>query len=223
MDLAGIIVIFGSLCVGVMLRGRIARYARTKLHANLSGAEIAEKMLDSHGLGHVSITCIRGQLTDHYNPLTNTVNLSEQVYYGNNAAAAAIAAHECGHAVQHAQGYAFLKLRSAMVPVLSVTSRLLPWMITLGILLAHTTLIPLIAAIVFFVLIVLFSFITLPVEFDASHRALAWMENYRVVTSQEHQMAQDALWWAAMTYVVAALGSLVELMRLVRLLHRSRR
>jgi uncharacterized protein len=223
MNLIGIIFLLVSVAVGSLLKSRLNVYAKTKLLANWSGAEVAAKMLREHGIEHVKITCTRGHLTDHYNPLTRTVNLSDQVYYGKNAAAAAIAAHECGHAVQHAQGYAFLRFRSAMVPVLSATTRFMPWVIMLGISLIHTTLIPLTVGIVLFALTTLFSFITLPVEFDASKRALAWMDNQGVVTSQEHQMAKKTLWWAAMTYVVAALGTLSQLLHLINMLGSRKR
>ena len=223
MNLIGIIFLLVSVAVGSLLRSRLNTYAKTKLLANWSGAEVAAKMLREYGIEHVKITCTRGHLTDHYNPLTKTVNLSDQVYYGKNAAAAAIAAHECGHAVQHAQGYAFLRFRSAMVPVLSATTRFMPWVIMLGISLIHTTLIPLTVGIVLFALTTLFSFITLPVEFDASKRALAWMDHQGVVTSQEHQMAKNTLWWAAMTYVVAALGTLAQLLHLINMLGSRKR
>jgi len=218
MNLIGIIFLLVSVAIGSILKSRLNTYAKTRLLANWSGAEVAAKMLREYKIEHVKITCTRGHLTDHYNPLTKTVNLSNQVYYGKNAAAAAIAAHECGHAVQHAQGYAFLRFRSAMVPVLSATTRFMPWAIILGISLIHTTLIPLTVGIALFALTTLFSFITLPVEFDASRRALAWMDNQGVVTSQEHQMAKNALWWAAMTYVVAALGALAQLLHLINML-----
>ncbi len=223
MNLIGIIFLLVSVAVGSLLKSKLNAYAKTKLLANWSGAEVAAKMLRECGIEHVKITCTRGHLTDHYNPLTKTVNLSDQVYYGKNAAAAAIAAHECGHAVQHAQGYAFLRFRSAMVPVLSATTRFMPWVIMLGISLIHTTLIPLTVGIVLFALTTLFSFITLPVEFDASKRALAWMDHQGVVTSQEHQMAKNTLWWAAMTYVVAALGTLAQLLHLINMLGSRKR
>ncbi|MHA7877932.1 MAG: zinc metallopeptidase [Bacteroidota bacterium] len=223
MNMIGILLLLASVVVGSILRNRFNTYAKTSLKANYSGAEIANKMLREHGIDQVKITCIRGHLTDHYNPLTQTVNLSSQVYYGKNAAAAAVAAHECGHAVQHARGYAFLQLRSTMVPVLSATTHFMPWIIMLGISLINTTLIPLTIGIALFALTTLFSLITLPVEFDASNRALAWMDNQGVVTSQEHQMANNALWWAAMTYVVAALGSLAQLLHLVNILASRRR
>lgn len=217
------IFVLASVVVGGILRNKLAHYAHTTLKANLSGAEIATKMLEEHGIQHVKVTCVSGVLTDHYNPLTSTVNLSDQVYYGRNAAAAAIAAHECGHAVQHAQGYMFLRLRSAMVPALSATTRFMPWIIMMGILLMQTTLLPLATGIVLFSATTLFSFVTLPVEFDASRRALAWMSHQGIATTQEYQIAKSALWWAAMTYVIAALGSLAELLRLINLMHRNRR
>lgn len=224
MNLIGIIFLLVSVCIGSVLKSKLRTYSNTRLRVNLSGAEVAYKMLSEHGIEHVKITCVGGsQLTDHYNPLTQTVNLSESVYYGNNAAAAAIAAHECGHAVQHAQGYAFLRFRSAMVPLLSATTHIMPWIITLGILFIKATLIPLTVGIALFSLTTLFSFITLPVEFDASRRALAWIDNQGIVTSQEHQMAKDALWWIAMTYVVAALGSLAQLLHLINLMGRRQR
>jgi uncharacterized protein len=223
MNLIGIIFLLVSVAVGSILKSKLNAFAKTRLLANWSGAEVAEKMLREYGIEHVTITCTGGSLTDHYNPLTKTVNLSDQVYYGKNAAAAAIAAHECGHAVQHAQGYAFVRFRSAMVPVLSATTRFMPWAIMLGISLIHTTLIPLTVGIALFALTTLFSFITLPVEFDASRRALAWMDNRGVVTSQEHQMARNALWWAAMTYVVAALGALAQLLHLINMLGSKKR
>jgi len=218
MDLTSIIFILASVAVGSILRSKFNAYAKTKLQANWSGAEVADKMLREYGIGQVKITCTRGYLTDHYNPLNKTINLSEQVYYGKHAAAAAIAAHECGHAVQHAQGYPLLRLRSNLVPALSATTRFLPWVITLGIVLVNATPIPLTMGIALFALTTLFSLVTLPVEFDASNRALAWIDSQGVVTNQERQMAKDALWWAAMTYVIAALGSLAELLRLINIL-----
>jgi uncharacterized protein len=223
MDLIGIIFLLVSTVVSSIFRVRFSAYSRTRLLSNQSGAEIADRMLRECGVEQVKVTCTHGHLTDHYNPLTKTVNLSDQVYYGQSAAAAAVAAHECGHAVQHAQGYAFLQLRSAMVPVLSATTRFMPWIIMFGIFLVHTTLIPLTIGVGLFALTTLFSFVTLPVEFDASSRALAWMDSQRVITSQERQMAKNALWWAAMTYVIAALGSLAQLLHLISILNRKRK
>ena len=223
MNLIGIIFLLVSVSTGSILRNKLNRYSNIRLRSNLSGAEVADKMLRECGIENVTITGTSGYLTDHYNPLTKKIHLSGQVYHGKNAAAAAIAAHECGHAVQHKQGYAFLRFRSAMVPVLSATARFMPWIIMLGIFLINTTLIPLTIGIALFALTTLFSFITLPVEFDASRRALAWMDHQGVVTSQERQMAQNALWWAAMTYVVAALGSLAQLLHLINIMDNRRR
>lgn len=218
----GIIILVLSLGVSQVLRSKLARYAQAKLRADLTGAEIAAQMLREHGIEDVQVTCTDGHLTDHYNPLNKTVNLSAPVFHNKNAAAAAVAAHECGHAVQHAQGYAFLKFRSAMVPALSVTSRYMSWIILLGIFAINTTPVPLEIGIGLFAMTTLFAFITLPVEFDASKRALAWINRQGVVTSQEYSMAKSALWWAAMTYVVAALGSLAQLLHLVTILNRRR-
>jgi Zn-dependent membrane protease YugP len=200
------------------LKSKFAKYSQTHLSTNLTGAEVARLMLADNGISDVEIISVDGQLTDHYNPGNRTVNLSHDVYYGRNAAAAAVAAHECGHAVQHATAYSFLQFRSAMVPVLTVTSTIMPWIIFGGILLLQTTPIPLAIGVAFFALTTLFSFITLPVEFDASSRALAWMTNRGIVNMQERAMAKDALKWAAMTYVIAAISSLVTLLYYVMLL-----
>jgi Zn-dependent membrane protease YugP len=194
------------------LRSKFKQYAQVGLQANLSGAQIAELMLADHGITDVRIISTSGQLTDHYNPTDKTVNLSEGVYAERSAAAAAIAAHECGHAVQHATAYSMLQFRSAMVPALSAVSTWMPWILLAGVFLINRSVIPLGVGIVLFSLTTLFSFVTLPVEFDASRRALAWMDKRGVVTVQEHAMAKDALWWAAMTYVVAAISSLATLL-----------
>ena len=204
------------------LRSKFKQYAQVGLRANLSGAQIAERMLADHGITDVRIISTSGQLTDHYNPTDKTVNLSEGVYAERSAAAAAIAAHECGHAVQHATAYSMLTFRSALVPTLSAVSRYMPWILLGGVLLLRYSLIPLGAGIMLFSLTTLFSFVTLPVEFDASRRALAWMDTSGVVTTQEHAMAKDALWWAAMTYVVAALASLATLLYYVSIFMRRR-
>jgi Zn-dependent membrane protease YugP len=169
-------------------------------------------MLRDNGIYDVQIISTDGSLTDHYDPTNKTVNLSADVYNERSVAAAAVAAHECGHAVQHAQAYSFLKFRSAMVPALSAVSKFMPFILLAGVLMIRTSLIPLGVGIALFALTTLFSFITLPVEFDASRRALAWMDSNGVVTTQEHAGAKDALWWAAMTYVVAALSSLATLL-----------
>ena len=218
----GILFFVISIVVGQIFRSKFTQYAHKRLRADLSGAEVAAKMLQQNGIEGVRILCDPGHLTDHYNPISKTVNLSQEVYHGRNAAALAVAAHECGHAIQDAQGYVFLRFRSAMVPALSSTSHFMPWIILLGIILVNTTPLPLMAGIALFSCTTLFSFVTLPVEFDASRRALAWIDQQGVVTSKEHQMAKEALWWAAMTYVVAALASLAQLMRLLLILRERR-
>jgi Zn-dependent membrane protease YugP len=194
------------------LRSKFKQYAQVGLHANLTGAQIAELMLADHGITDVRIISTEGRLTDHYNPTDKTVNLSDGVYAERSAAAAAIAAHECGHAVQHARAYSMLQFRSAMVPALSAVSTYMPWILLAGVFMINRSLIPLGVGIALFSLTTLFSFVTLPVEFDASRRALSWMDQRGVVTTQEHAMAKDALWWAAMTYVVAAISSLATLL-----------
>lgn len=218
MLLIGIVFLIISLAVGQMLKSKFAKYSQIGLRSNLSGAEIAQKMLHDNGIYDVKILHTPGKLTDHYNPADKTVNLSEEVYFGRNAAAAAVAAHECGHAVQHAKAYSFLKFRSAMVPVLSVTSQYLNWIILIGIFMVNMTPVPLMLGVVLFGLTTLFSLITLPVEFDASKRALVWIDRNGIVTSQEYSMAKDALWWAAMTYVVAAIASIAQLLYLIMML-----
>ncbi|MBF9223458.1 zinc metallopeptidase [Hymenobacter ruricola] len=194
------------------LRSKFRQYAQVGLQANLTGAQVAELMLADHGITDVRIISTEGRLTDHYNPTDKTVNLSEGVYAERSAASAAIAAHECGHAVQHATAYSMLQFRSAMVPALSAVSKWMPWILIAGVYMVNRSVIPLGVGIVLFSLTTLFSFVTLPVEFDASRRALAWMDQRGVVTTQEHAMAKDALWWAAMTYVVAAISSLATLL-----------
>jgi len=186
------------------------------LLSGMSGQEVAEKMLKDNMIYDVEVTSVEGELTDHYNPETKTVNLSPDVYYSRSVAAAAIAAHECGHAVQHDKSYAWLNFRSVMVPVVNTASTITSWTLMIGVLLLLFTNNPFVLAIGVAALAVVtaFSFITLPVEFDASNRALAWLDdNYSVMkTDEEHEQAKDALWWAAMTYVVAALGSLATLL-----------
>jgi Zn-dependent membrane protease YugP len=214
-----------SWLISNTLKSKFRQYSRTPLRSNLSGKEIAESMLTDHGIYDVRVFSVEGQLTDHYNPANRTVNLSHEVYTGRNAAAAAVAAHECGHAVQHAKAYSFLQFRSSLVPVLSITSNFMPWVIKIGAILLSSTGNPTVLTIgvALFALTTLFAFITLPVEFDASRRALAWMDSRGVVTNQEHTMAKDALWWAAMTYVVAAIGSLGQLIYYISLLSGSGR
>lgn len=198
--------------VSARLKSKFKKYSQLRLQNGMSGAEIAEKMLADHGIRNVKVISTPGQLTDHYNPLNKTVNLSEAVYNQRNAAAAAVAAHECGHAVQHAVGYEWLQLRSKLVPVVSVTSNLVQWILLAGIVLINTFPSLLLVGIVLFSLTTLFTIITLPVEYDASNRALAWLENKRIVTRDELAGSKDALKWAARTYLVAAIGSIATLL-----------
>ncbi|HEY0176440.1 MAG TPA: zinc metallopeptidase [Pedobacter sp.] len=205
-----------SMFVQWKFRSKFSKYAEMQLNSGLSGHEVAEKMLHDNGIYDVRVMSADGQLTDHYNPSDKTVNLSTDVYYGRSVAAAAVAAHECGHAVQHAKSYHWLQFRTSMVPVVSISSNLLQWVLIIGVLLIGFTGNPVVLAIgvTGLAVITLFSFITLPVEFDASRRALVWLKNNNVVmyTTEEHVQAKDALWWAAMTYVVAALGALANLL-----------
>ncbi|GEO03430.1 membrane protein [Adhaeribacter aerolatus] len=207
-----------SMAVSWTLKSKFRKYSEIGLRSGLSGREVAEMMLADNNITDVRVISTEGMLTDHYDPTNKTVNLSEGVYASRSAAAAAVAAHECGHAVQHATAYSMLKFRSAMVPALSVASRYMQWILLIGIIMIQTTLIPLAIGVALFALTTLFSFITLPVEFDASRRALAWMDTRGIVTTQEHAMAKDSLKWAAMTYVVAALGSLASLLYYASLL-----
>ncbi|MBX2985443.1 MAG: zinc metallopeptidase [Bacteroidia bacterium] len=201
-----------SLIVSQTLKSKFKKYSQMQLRTNLTGKEVAEMMLHDNGITDVQVIQVSGQLTDHYNPANKTVNLSESVYYERNAAAAAVAAHECGHAVQHAQAYKWLTMRSKLVPIVQVSSQLMTFVLIGGILLINTFPSLLLFGIILFAATTVFSFITLPVEFDASSRALKWMEGKNIVNSQEQYYAKDALKWAAMTYVVAAIGSLATLL-----------
>jgi Zn-dependent membrane protease YugP len=205
-----------SMFVQWRFRNKFSKYAEMQLSSGLSGKEVAERMLHDNGIYDVKVMSTEGQLTDHYNPTDKTVNLSTDVYYSRSVAAAAVAAHECGHALQQAKSYNWLQLRSSMVPVVSISSNLLQWVLLIGVLLISFTGNPIVLAIgvVGLALITIFSIITLPVEFDASNRALAWLKNnYGVMqTQEENTQAKDALWWAAMTYVVAAVGALANLL-----------
>ncbi|MFC6996630.1 zinc metallopeptidase [Rufibacter roseus] len=216
------IIIIGAMLASALvswtLKSKFEKYSKLGLSSGLSGREIAELMLADNGITDVRVISTPGRLTDHYNPADKTVNLSESVYESRSAAAAAVAAHECGHAVQHARAYSFLKFRSAMVPALTFASRYMQWILLIGIFALQATPLPLAVGVALFALTTLFSFITLPVEFDASKRALAWMDTRGVVTTQEHGMAKDALKWAAMTYVVAAISSLATLLYYASLL-----
>ncbi|MBK5285162.1 MAG: zinc metallopeptidase [Bacteroidia bacterium] len=208
--------------VQMQLRKKFKEYSEIPLALGLTGKEVAEKMLRAHNIVDVKVICVEGQLTDHYNPLQKTLNLSSDVYNGNNAAAAAVAAHECGHAVQHATAYAWLQLRSSLVPVVSVTSNIVQWVLIAGILLINIFPNLLLIGIIMFAAITFFSFITLPVEFDASRRGLEWLETSGITNIIEHEKAKDALWWAAMTYVVAALSTLATLLYYIAIFARRR-
>lgn len=204
-----------SVLVQWRFRSKFSKYAEMQLNSGFSGKEVAEKMLYDNGIFDVKVMSTDVQLSDHYNPEEKTINLSTDVYYGRSVAAAAVAAHECGHAIQQARSYHWLNLRSSMVPVVSITSNLLQWVLIIGVMLIAFTFNPVVLAIgvAGLALITLFSIITLPVEFDASRRALLWLKNNKGVlyTSEEHAQAKDALWWAALTYVIAALGAMTNL------------
>ena len=206
-----------SWLVSNKLKSKFKHYSKVQLRNGLSGAEIAEKMLSDHGIYDVKVISTPGMLTDHYNPANKTVNLSEGVYSQRNASAAAVAAHECGHAVQHAQAYQWLGMRSKLVPIVSVTSGMSMWVVFGGLVLGAAegsglgTYVA-IAGLVMMGFATLFSFVTLPVEYDASNRALAWLKNKHVVSQEEYAGAEDALKWAARTYLVAAIGSLATLL-----------
>lgn len=200
-----------SYVVQSNLNSKFKKYSKIPIASGLSGREVAEKMLRDNGINNVTVTCTQGYLTDHYNPANGTVNLSEAVYNSRSVAAAAVAAHECGHAVQHAVAYAPLTLRSALVPVVSFASNWVQWVLLAGIILIHSMPGILLAGVVLFALTTLFSFITLPVEIDASRRATAWLLRAGITSESEQPMAVSALKSAAYTYVVAALSSLATL------------
>lgn len=206
-----------SWLVSNKLKSKFAYYSKVTLRNGMSGAEIAEKMLQDHGITDVRVISTPGQLTDHYNPADKTVNLSEAVYNQRNAAAAAVAAHECGHAVQHAHAYQWLTMRSKMVPVVNISSSMSQWLIMGGLILGLASKSPIgfyvaVAGLILMAIATTFSFVTLPVEYDASNRALAWLKNKNMVSQQEYAGAEDSLKWAARTYVVAALGALASLL-----------
>lgn len=219
---------FGALFIGLFfmaigwmvssrLKSKFKEYSQTHLTKDLTGAEIARLMLADNGINDVKVISVEGQLTDHYNPADKTVNLSQEVFYGRNAAATAVAAHECGHAVQHAKAYSMLQFRSAMVPIQNVSAQILNFL-TMAMMFGAffaSSIMPWQTAILLIIacysVFALFALITLPVEFDASKRALAWVQARGIVTRQEHDMAKDALKWAAMTYVVAAIGAVTTL------------
>ncbi len=216
-----IVVMVLSFIVQQMLQSRFSKYSKVPVANGMSGAEVAQKMLHDHGIYDVKVVPARGMLTDHYNPQTKTVALSEGVYASRSVAAAAVAAHECGHAVQHAIGYAPLKMRSALVPVVNFASSIVQWVLLLGVLMINTFPGLLWFGIILFASTTLFSFITLPVEVNASSRAVSWLGRSGITDSQTAPMAVDALKWAAYTYVVAAIGSLATLLYYIGLARRD--
>ena len=215
-----------SWLIQYRLKSKMEEYSKVPFQGNMTGAQVAAKMLRDEGIYDVTIQSVEGKLTDHYNPFDKTVNLSPEVYQGTSVASAAIAAHECGHAVQHARSYFWLGLRSRVVPAVNFASNWVQWILLAGMILIGFAGIfgvyVLLAGVVLFAVTTFFSFITLPVEFDASNRALLWLESSGTTSAQEHAMAKDALTWAAMTYVVAALGSLVTLLYYISMFLRRR-
>jgi Zn-dependent membrane protease YugP len=207
-----IIVMVASMLVQSMLQSRFAKYSKVGISNGMTGAEVAQKMLHDHGIYDVKVVPTRGMLTDHFNPQTKTVALSEAVYASRSVAAAAVAAHECGHAVQHATGYAFIRMRSAMVPAVSFASNIVQWILLAGVLMMERFPMLLWIGIGLFAITTLFSFVTLPVEINASARAISWLSNAGITDGQTRPMAIDALKWAAYTYVIAAIGSLATLL-----------
>lgn len=212
-----------SLIVSQTLRYKFNKYSKISLDNGMSGKDIAERMLRANGIYDVKVESVQGQLTDHYNPTDKTINLSPDVYNGRSIAAAAVAAHETGHAVQHATAYAWLGLRSSLVPVVSFSSKFVMWILLLGVLMINSFPGLLLIGIVLFGITTLFSFITLPVEINASMRALAWLSDSGITSYQNHGMAKDALKWAAYTYVIAAIGSLATLLYYIAIFTGSRR
>lgn len=206
-----------GMAVQYRLKSKFSTYSNIPTSSGMSGREIAEKMLKDNGIYDVQVTSVQGSLTDHYNPLNKTVNLSAEVYEGRSVAAAAIASHECGHAVQHATAYSMLMLRSRLVPLVQISGNISQWIILAGIGLGFGGGNPtvLLIGIILFAVTTLFTLITLPVEFDASSRALAWLDNARITTAPEKEKAKDALKWAALTYVVAALASIAMLVQYI--------
>lgn len=225
--LIGIVFMLIGWIVSSRLKSKFREYSEVHLTRDLTGADVARLMLADNGISDVQVTCVQGELSDHYNPTNKTVNLSEAVFYGRNAAATAVAAHECGHAVQHAKAYSMLQFRSALVPIQNVSGQVMNF-IMLGMIfggaMVHnfwpTALIIIIAC---YAMFALFAVVTLPVEFDASKRALAWVEARGIVNREEHAMAKDALKWAAMTYVVAAIGAITTLVYYIMLFMGGRR
>ena len=216
-----IITMVASMIVQQVLQSKFNKYSKVMISNGMTGAQIAQKMLHEHGIYDVKVTSTRGTLTDHYNPMTKTVNLSEGVYASNSVAAAAVAAHECGHAVQHAYGYGPLKMRSALVPVVNIASSLVSWVILAGVILIETFPLLIWIGIALFATTTLFSFVTLPVEVNASTRAISWLSNAGITDYSTRPQAVDALKWAAYTYVIAALGSLATLLYYIGMARRD--
>ncbi len=222
--IAGLVFLISAF-VSNKLKSKFKNYSQIHLRNGMTGAQIAQKMLADNGITDVRVISVQGQLTDHYNPSDRTVNLSEPVYSQQNAAAAAVAAHECGHAVQHATAYSWLGMRSKLVPVVSIASKYSQWVLIGGLALAASSAFGnyvLLLGIIMYGMGTLFAFITLPVEYDASNRALAWLENENMLTAEEHAGAKDALKWAARTYLVAAIGSLATLLYFISMFLRRR-
>lgn len=221
--LISILIMAVSWLVSNTMQRRMKQYSQMPI--NLTGKQVAEKMLNDNGIFDVKVVSVPGALTDHYNPADKTVNLSDWVYAQSNVAAAAVAAHECGHAVQHNLAYSWLTMRSKLVPVVQISSKYVQWLILGGLAVLMFTQVPwvLLIGIVLFALTTLFSFITLPVEFDASARALKWLDTTQILRPEEHDKAKNALKWAASTYVVAALGSLVTLLYYISIFTGARR
>ena len=209
-------IMLASMFVQNRLKSKFAHYSNVHLRNGMSGKEIAEKMLADHGIHDVKVISVEGQLTDHYNPMNKTVNLSESVFMERNAAAAAVAAHECGHAVQHAVGYSMLQLRSKLVPIVNISSNLVQFVLMVGIAMiamqAVMGQVVFLIGVILFAMTTLFAFVTLPVEYDASNRAMRWLKQTGTITREELEGAEDSLKWAARTYLVAALGSLAQLL-----------
>ena len=216
-----IVIMLVSMLVQYMLQSRFSKYSQVGLPNGMTGADVARKMLADHGIYDVKVVPTNGMLTDHFNPQTKTVALSEGVYASRSVAAAAVAAHECGHAVQHAHGYAALRMRSALVPVVSIASNIVQWVLLAGVIFFNAFPALLWLGILLFATTTLFSFVTLPVEINASARAISWLTQTGITDSQTRPMAIDALKWAAYTYVVAALGSLATLLYYIGLARRD--
>lgn len=217
-----IAIAIASYAVQASLESKFKRYSQIPVNGNLTGAQVAERMLREHGIYNVQVTQTDGHLTDHYNPMTQTVNLSREVYYGNSVASAAVAAHECGHALQHATGYSMLRLRSNLVPAVNFSSKLLPWLLLGGILTISVFPQLLLLGIILYTVTTLFTLVTLPVEIDASRRATLWLQRTGITSGQTQEQAKDALKSAAYTYVVAAISSLATLIYYI-LIYTSRR